>query len=333
MSFYNRLGIRTRLRSVVRRIWPAEPKPLILTYHRIADDPVDHWRIAVSPGHFEEHLCVLRRTRLPLPLTDFVRSLMAGTLPSNAVALTFDDGYVDNLVAGKPRLATADVPATVFLTTGYVDRPGEYWWDELARLILLGSGPQHFELTVQGDTMSFDLDAETATRVTGPKDVTPLARQTALKTIWQVLRSIEDEEREPIMTELRSKFIGCNDQLNKGRAMTREEVRALVSDGLVTIGAHTVTHPVLSTLTADASRREITDSKRTCEAIIGAPVTSFAYPYGDFDDKAREAVRHAGFSFACSTQRGPTVATSDLFTLPRITVQNWNGDEFERALR
>jgi peptidoglycan/xylan/chitin deacetylase (PgdA/CDA1 family) len=329
MSFYNRLGIRTRLRSVVRRIWP---NPLILMYHRIADDPVDHWRTAVSPGHFEEHLYVLRRTRRPLPLTDFVHNLMAGTLPSNAVALTFDDGYVDNLVAGKPRLAIADVPATVFLTTGFVDRPGEYWWDELVRLILLGSGPQYFELTVQRETMSFDLGAETPARTNGTIGVASLPRQTALKTLWQVLRRLDDEERESIMTELRSKFI-CNERLNKGRSMTREEVQALVSDGLVTIGAHTVTHPVLSTLTPDASRREITDSKCACEAIIGAPVMSFAYPYGDFDDKAREAAKLAGFRFACSTQHGPAVATSDIFTLPRIHVQNWNGDEFERALR
>ena len=115
--------------------------------------------------------------------------------------------------------------------------------------------------------------------------------------------------------------------------MTREEVRTLVSDGLVTIGAHTVTHPVLPTLRADASRREITDSKRACEAIIGAPVTSFAYPYGAFDDNTREMVRRAGFSFACSVQHGPAVATSDLFTLPRIHVHNWNGDEFESELR
>ena len=132
MTIRSRLRIRTRFRSAVHRFWPPKPKPLILMYHRIADEPIDYWGLAVSPVRFEEHLRVLRRTRHPLPLAEFFRKLIAGTLPQTAVALTFDDGYVDNLVAGKPRLAAADVPATVFLTTGYLDRLEPFWWDELA---------------------------------------------------------------------------------------------------------------------------------------------------------------------------------------------------------
>jgi peptidoglycan/xylan/chitin deacetylase (PgdA/CDA1 family) len=136
-------------------------------YHRIADDPVDHWRLAVSPARFEEQLHVLRRTRNPLPLVNFVRHLMARTLPANAVALTFNDGYVDNLVAGKPRLAAADVPATVFLATGYVDRPVGFWWDELARLILLETGPVSFDLVVRGESMHFDRPGHRIVRARG----------------------------------------------------------------------------------------------------------------------------------------------------------------------
>ena len=115
--------------------------------------------------------------------------------------------------------------------------------------------------------------------------------------------------------------------------MTREEVRALVADGLVAIGAHTVTHPVLAGLPATACHREITESKLTCEDLFGEPVTAFAYPYGDFDAQAREAVKTAGFTLACSVQRGPALATSDVLALPRIHVRNLDGDEFERALR
>ncbi len=91
--------------------------------------------------------------------------------------------------------------------------------------------------------------------------------------------------------------------------MTSEEVRALVADGLVTVGAHTITHPVLTELGAADCYREISGSKLACEAIIGESVASFAYPYGDFDDKVREAVRAAGFTFACSARNGPVVST------------------------
>src|SRR5438552_16821331 len=156
MSIRRRLRIRTRLRSLIRCIWPPGPMPLILMYHRIADEPLDHWDLSVSPAHFEDHLRVICRTRHALPLTEFVKRHMAGTVRPDAVALTFDDGYVDNLLSAKPRLAAADVPATVFLPTGFLDRPGEFWWDELARFILLEGGPRSFDLTVRGQPMHFE---------------------------------------------------------------------------------------------------------------------------------------------------------------------------------
>ena len=115
--------------------------------------------------------------------------------------------------------------------------------------------------------------------------------------------------------------------------MTGDEVRALVADGLVTIGAHTVTHPVLSELDPAACQQEIMQSKLDCEALIGAPVSAFAYPYGDFDHKASESAKASGFAFACSTRHGPALTTSDVFALPRIQVPDCDGDAFERILR
>lgn len=334
MSLRSRLRVRTRLRSTIRRVWPPEPKPLILMYHRIADEPMDPWGLAVSSAHFEEQLQVLRRARRPLPLAEFVRALMAGTLPPNAVALTFDDGYADNLFAGKPCLAAADVPATVFLATGYLDRPEPFWWDELARLSLLGSGPQSFELPVVGGSMLFDLGTEPPAREDGTTPVESLKRRlAALRKIREVLRVLDDEMRRPLMVRLRSIFVGQRHRANVARAMTSQEVKTLVADGLVTIGAHTVTHPVLPQLAAAACRREISHSKTACESLIGAPVAAFAYPYGDFDPHVRDMVRASGFLFACSTLRRPVDAASDIFALPRIHVSNWNGDAFQQVLR
>jgi peptidoglycan/xylan/chitin deacetylase (PgdA/CDA1 family) len=332
MGIRSRLRIRTRLRSVVYRIRPPDPKPLILAYHRIADDPINHWGLAVSPGHFEEHLCVLRRTRQPLPLTQFVRNLMAGTLPRDAVALTFDDGYVDNLVAGRPRLVAADIPATVFLVTGYLNSEA-FWWDELARLILLENGPQSFEVVVRGETLQFDFATEPPAREDGTTRGSLRRRRAALGTLWQALRLLEEEERQLIMVKLRLIFGGVDYRASLGRAMTSDEVRTITSDGLVSIGAHTVTHPVLAGLGSAACHRESAESKSACEDLIGAPVTAFAYPYGEFDVEAREAVKAAGFAFGCGTQPGPAKATCDIFVLPRNFVPDLGGDAFERTLR
>jgi peptidoglycan/xylan/chitin deacetylase (PgdA/CDA1 family) len=90
--------------------------------------------------------------------------------------------------------------------------------------------------------------------------------------------------------------------------MTFEEVRALVTDGLVMIGAHTVNHPLLTRLDAGARRREIIESKAFCEALIGAPVPGFAYPYGDLDAEVCSTVERAGFTYACSTRHGAVIA-------------------------
>jgi peptidoglycan/xylan/chitin deacetylase (PgdA/CDA1 family) len=115
--------------------------------------------------------------------------------------------------------------------------------------------------------------------------------------------------------------------------MTREEARVLVTGGLVTIGAHTVTHPQLIVLEAGARRREIVESRAACEELIDAYVPGFTYPYGEFDDKVRSAVEGAGFAYACSTRHGPVTAASDFLALPRIQVLDWDGDAFDRALR
>jgi peptidoglycan/xylan/chitin deacetylase (PgdA/CDA1 family) len=106
--------------------------PAILMYHRIATPDVDPWGLSVSPERFAEQVQALRAHRTMLPMDAFVARLRSRTLPHDAVAFTFDDGYSDNLRQAKPILEAAGVPATVFLTTGRIGADKEFWWDELA---------------------------------------------------------------------------------------------------------------------------------------------------------------------------------------------------------
>jgi peptidoglycan/xylan/chitin deacetylase (PgdA/CDA1 family) len=334
LNLRKRMRVRTRLRSAARRIWPPKPKPLILMYHRIADEPVDPWGLAVTPAHFEEHLHVLRRTRQPISLTEFARSLSTGTLRPDAVAVTFDDGYADNLVAAKPRLAAVDVPATVFLTTGYVHSQRKFWWDELAKIILFGNGPRNFEITVRGQVIRCDVGTDPPARQDVSSTMTSQnSRRQALTSIWRALRPLEENERDIVMNDIASTFTVAGRHDQPGPAMTVEEVKALTAGGLITIGAHTVTHPVLPALDMMACRQEVENSKRSCESLIGTSVTSFAYPYGDFDSRSREEVERAGFTIACSTKHGPVVPSSDILALPRIYISDQSGDNFEETLR
>jgi peptidoglycan/xylan/chitin deacetylase (PgdA/CDA1 family) len=328
--------LRRGLRWIQGRSRPSHTRPVILMYHRIADELVDPWGLAVSPAHFEEQLQVLRRVRYPLPLTTFVRKLKAKTLPAHAVAITFDDGYADNLHAGKPCLAAADVPATVFLATRYLNCHEEFWWDELARLILLEQRPKSLEVEVRGTRLYFEFDAETSLPETNPWRAwsgPQTRRQQVYLALWRALRPLEDGDRHALMAQLRSHFESHGPQRTVGRAMTREEARALAKEGLVMIGAHSVTHPLLTELEPDDCRHEIVDSKLACEEILERPVEAFSYPFGEFNTEVRRWVEDAGFTHALSTNTVPISGWSDLYVLPRFQVLDCDGDEFDRMLQ
>lgn len=319
--------------GVLRAPPPVQAKPLILMYHRIAEAPVDYWGLSVSPAHFAEHLRVLRRTRRPFPLTEFVRKLLEGTLPTDAVTLTFDDGYVDNLTAGLPRLEAADVPGTVFLATGFTDHRGPFWWDELANRFLLEKGPKNFEIVIDRKAIHVNLPNDTSAPANGATLASPNDRRNALEAIYMPMRRLDEQARNSAMSQLRAVLPGLrNDEARLGRPMTSGEVRTLIASGLVSIGAHTVTHPIMPELGAAACHHEVATSKLACEALAGAPVTAFAYPFGEYDAATRETVRSEGFTFACSTGRAPRLAASELFALRRTNITNVNGDAFEQHL-
>src|SRR5262245_38128283 len=111
-------------------------RAVILMYHRIADVPLAPWSMCVAPEHFAAHLLMLRQYAIPMSLNQLAHAYHAGNLPQRAVAITFDDGYADNLHHAKPLLERYGIPATVFVTTGYVGSTREFWWDELERVLL-----------------------------------------------------------------------------------------------------------------------------------------------------------------------------------------------------
>jgi peptidoglycan/xylan/chitin deacetylase (PgdA/CDA1 family) len=115
----------------------------ILLYHRVARLESDPQQLAVDPERFDAQLTALRATCTPVALVDVPGLLRARRLPKRPVAVTFDDGYRDNLVTAKPLLERHGVPATVFVASGYVGSGREFWWDELERL---GSPDLHAKL-------------------------------------------------------------------------------------------------------------------------------------------------------------------------------------------
>lgn len=102
--------------------------------------------------------------------------------------------------------------------------------------------------------------------------------------------------------------------------MSGEQVKALAASGHVEIGGHTLTHPRLSQLSPEQQAHEIQENKRQLEALLGHPLLSFAYPYGDMNDSAKEQAIATGYRFAVATNSGPRAMHQDPFQIRRIAI-------------
>lgn len=315
----------TRLISRIRAaIQPRRPRPVILMYHRVAFARHDPWGLAVDPERFEEQIACVKHHRTPMSMDELVDRLRSKTLPENAVAVTFDDGYRDNLVNAKPVLARHGVPATLFLATGFINQKTPFWWDELATMILASTQAIREKQVWPGEAVTLDWGVPERSDIEGgwrAADEPRTARQSAYLAIWRRLQRATAEDREVAMNTLRRHFGTVRDPL--GRPMNSDEIGELLSDGLVELGAHTVTHPALTLLSRLESRREIEGSGHRCRELATKCVNGFAYPYGDMSSEVRGDVARLGFSWACSTESGFVDGKQpDIYALPRVAAPN-----------
>jgi peptidoglycan/xylan/chitin deacetylase (PgdA/CDA1 family) len=283
-----------------------------------------------------------------------LRALMAtaadGTVPDRAVAVTFDDGYADNVEHAWPLLERHGVAATVFLTTAYLDGAREFWWDDLERQLLLpGELPRRLRLRIGGAAQEWDLESATVYdeedyrrhadwHVGMTHDPTP--RHRVYRRLCARLRSVSHEDREATLRELSSVRVPGSPDAGgprpTHRVLSRGEVARLAAGDLVEVGAHTETHPALSALPLAAQAAEIAGSKAQIERMTGRAATAFAYPFGgrnDYTPATVRLVRDAGFESACSVHPGVVEPGSDPFQVPRVLVRDWDPPTFARRLR
>jgi peptidoglycan/xylan/chitin deacetylase (PgdA/CDA1 family) len=326
--------VRALRAALLRRRKRGEPCALIVMYHRIAPVGVDPWELAVTPEHFSEHLEVLRRVARVVPLAQLAAERSAGQLIDRTVAVTFDDGYADNLLEAKPRLQAADIPATVFVTTGPTGTAREFWWDELDRALLLPAAlPPDLCLQVNGIERRWTLgDAvRGAWSHEGPARASA-ARLRFHHDVWHWLRPLPDLARQEALAALQVWCGAPSAPRTSHRVMTAEELVAIESDGTVEIGAHTVTHPLLTALPPDQQAEEMRQSRDTLEAILGHRVASFSYPFGGADRSTARLAQSLGFDHAVTVLEETMWRRSDPFLLPRFAVRDWDGAQFEHRL-
>lgn len=300
-----------------------KPGAVILMYHRVANLPRDPFQLAVAPDRFAQHLEYISRAFQPMHLTNLVQALEKGPLPERAIAITFDDGYVDNYLYAYPMLKSARIPATIFTTGHMVDNRREFWWDDLERLLTLPERlPARLKLRIA------DREHEWPTE-------SPDQRQTTCNSLQQLIKPLNVEGRDRVVHQL-AQWAGL-DQAGRPdyRAVTTAQLIELANSALIDIGGHTLSHPQLSNLSADIQHAEIVGGRQRLESIIGKKIETFAYPYGtptDFTDETVAIVRAAGFQAACTTVHGSVEPGDDLFRLRRWAVYNWDATIFKQKL-
>lgn len=332
-------GLKRRAQAALRR---RAAQTVILHYHRVAEVPCDPHRLCVTPQRFAEQLEVLRKHGRLMRLQDLVKRLDDRRRPHVSFVVTFDDGYADNFHNAKPLLERLGAPATVFVATGAVEMSREFWWDELERLLLRpGKLPDTLEWRVNGTVDKFEL-AEAAQyseadqrghrdwNLAQPDD--PSARHKAFRLLYQQLLPLPTAEKRRVLGELASSAGTRLTVRPTHRGLSQDEIVRLAEGELVEIGAHTVNHMPLTSLAPDAQRWEIEQSRTLLRKLLGQSVTSFAYPHDQCSPETAALVRECGFTCACGGARESVRRGADVFQLPRLLVQNWDGEQFEKQL-
>jgi peptidoglycan/xylan/chitin deacetylase (PgdA/CDA1 family) len=283
---------------------------MIFTFHRILEQPDPLMADEPDRAQFTQMLSWIREVCEVLPLGEAVAALRSGKLPSRAAAITFDDGYRNNLTLAKPLLVEAGLPATVFIAVDAV-RTGVMWNDvaiEAAR---------RWDAGVDLSDLGFDTQSLQAAGGAGRVDVLI----TGLK-----YRAID--ERAEVVAEIFRRTCGGSPE----RLMLCEsEVAQLAGDG-IELGAHTIHHPILTRIPDDLAREEIQDSRNWLHEVTGRAPALFAYPNGrpgtDYDQRHVAMVADAGFNAAVSTRWGAARANSEIFELPRFLPWERTRDAF-----
>ena len=306
-------------RELARRAGRRSGRAAILLYHRVASPPLDPWKLAVPPAAFDAHLEALARSFRALPLGALARAARARQLPAGAVAVTFDDGYADNLEAALPALERHGVPATVFVATSFVGER-RFWWDELD-MALLGPGrrPARLELELAGERRSWPTTGERE-RAVAHAELQAALRGAAVQAIAPAIELL----RQWAGAELRED--------GAGRPLSPDELGRLAASDLVEVGAHSRRHGSLASQDAQTLRDEVEGSRDDLEGWLGKPPAAFSYPFGDRRPRAARTVRRAGFELAVSTGLGAVSWLSGRYDLPRVWVEDHDPEALVRRL-
>jgi peptidoglycan/xylan/chitin deacetylase (PgdA/CDA1 family) len=284
---------------------------IILNYH------------CATGGDLHSHLLYLRRHYRLLHLEAALEELYTPRKDKpfrrarrTGLVITFDDGYRDNYSHGYALARDLQIPITIFLIPYYLESGDYFWWREHKRLLLR---TEVKEVTVDGH--SYHLEQ--------PEERHALSK--AIDTHLRYANSVA--QRESFLGSIRKELAipaSVDPEEEPALPLTWAEVQEMEKSGWVSFGAHTQHHPILAYLADPAEvQYEVEECRTQLEQHLGHPVHTFAYPIGQIQhigEEVLQAVKHAGYKWAFTTQYGFNTPRSEPFLLRRIEVdvsQHW----------
>lgn len=306
------LGIAGRLRG---------PSAAILMYHSVMEDPrsqdVFLGEIVHSRDVFRGQMELLARRYHPVSLDDILQFAKGELeLPPRSVAVTFDDGYVDNYQIAAPILKQVGVPATFYATVDCLERRTLPW-------------PSHLRFMVRTTKKGSGVDSAGRIWPLG----SAVERENALLRFCDECCKLAGEAQEEYVQRLANE-LDTHVPVDSGALMMDYvQLRSLLGQGH-SVGSHTLTHPNVAYLDMEASHRELAESKHRLEQALKSPIPHFSYPCPALSPSWTEQTvaesRKAGYETAVTTNGGLVRKGDDPLELRRIrptkTVQGlwWN---------
>lgn len=260
-------------------------------YHRIGDKDTslfDPNVFSCTAEQFEKHIIFYNQTFTVISIEQLIEKIESNQVIDKKYAvITFDDGYVDNYTAAFPILKKYRTPAAFYIATDYLDEPHIPWWDEIAWLIR-NSQVNSIQLTSWQE----------------PVDISSGTIIDKVRTVLRVIKQENDRTMEDKIAEL-AKICQCNMPLEVRSIplfMNWQQAKEMSDNGMH-IGSHTLSHSILSHLSPDAQREEISLSKTKIESFLDKEVSSIAYPVGGksaFTQVTQQLACKAGYKLAFS---------------------------------
>lgn len=284
--------------------------------------PFDEELISATPSQFDSQMRHLRENLHPISLQDLITHIDQGSpLPRNAIAVTFDDGFADTYRYAFPILKRYHIPATVFVSTGYVDS-GEPFWFELVSYLVYRVAPGSLELAGGGPF---------------PVEESRASRTAALRQIHSTLKDLPNRDRLEIIDRWAHRY---SRELKHGASahsqpLSWHQIIEMASSG-ISFGSHSVSHPNLTRLPDRDLGKELAESKRILESTLQRPIDTIAYPIGTpsaFDSRVIFHTRQHGFKLGLTYVSGANLLSKlDRFALQRHGIGLGMTSRYFRAL-